>query len=87
MFRREDGPRWMADAQRTARTLKATTHGAAGARPTDYVVLLRDIRRHDPWGLYVGQTGRDPDLCFDQHKAGDKASGAARRFGVSPMRR
>jgi len=32
--------------------------------------------------LYVGQTSRDPDLRFDQHKAGYKASGSARRFGV-----
>lgn len=47
--------------------------------------------------MYVGQTSRDPDLRFDQHKAGYKASGAARRFGVrlapeltqhlNPMRR
>jgi predicted GIY-YIG superfamily endonuclease len=34
------------------------------------------------WGLYVGQTSRDPDLRFDQHKAGHKASRAVRRFGV-----
>jgi len=32
--------------------------------------------------VYVGQTSRDPDLRFDQHKMGYKASGAARRFGV-----
>lgn len=82
MFHREDGPVWMAEARRAARTLKATTRGAAGARHAVYVVLLQDARRHDPWGLYVGLTGRDPDLRFDQHKAGYKASGAARRFGV-----
>ena len=33
-------------------------------------------------GLYVGQTSRDPDWRFDQHKAGYKASSAVRRFGV-----
>jgi hypothetical protein len=32
--------------------------------------------------LYVGQTSRDPDWRFDQHKAGYKASGDVRRFGV-----
>lgn len=47
-----------------------------------YVVLLHDPTRHEPWGLYVGQTSRDPDLRFDQHKAGYKASGPVRRFGV-----
>ena len=46
------------------------------------MALLRDVRRDDPWGLYVGQTSRDPDVRFDQHKAGYKASGAVRRFGV-----
>jgi hypothetical protein len=30
----------------------------------------------------VGQTSLDPDVRFDQHEAGYKASGAARRFGV-----
>lgn len=33
-------------------------------------------------GLYVGQTARDPDWRFDQHKAGYRASGAVMRFGV-----
>ena len=72
----------MGSAIRAARSLKATTLGAGGAGHSVYVILLRDPRRADPWGLYVGQTSRDPDLRFDQHKAGYKASGPARRFGV-----
>jgi hypothetical protein len=75
-------PAWLAKAQRAALTLSATTRGARGAHHSVYVVLLRDARRAEPFGLYVGQTSRDPDLRFDQHKAGYKASGAARRFGV-----
>jgi predicted GIY-YIG superfamily endonuclease len=81
VFHRDDGPDWLARAHRAARSLKATTHNARGAGHSVYVVLLHDRRRDDPWGLYVGQTSRDPDLRFDQHKAGYKASGAARRFG------
>lgn len=81
MFR-DPAPDWMAKAQRVARTFRATTRGARGAGHSVYVVLLHDARRPEPWGLYVGQTSRDPDLRFDQHKAGYKASGAARRFGV-----
>ena len=77
-----DGPEWMADAVRAARTLRATTRSEAGARHALYVILLHDPRRQGRWGLYVGQTSRDPDWRFDQHKAGYKASGAARRFGV-----
>src|SRR5689334_1387138 len=72
----------MGRAIRAARSLKATTAGTRGAAHSVYVILLRDPRRADPFGLYVGQTSRDPDLRFDQHKAGYKASGAVRRFGV-----
>lgn len=76
------GPGWAAQAERAARTLKATTRLERGANYSVYVILLHDPRRREPWGLYVGQTWRDPDLRFDQHKRGYKASGAARRFGV-----
>ncbi|HEY8618242.1 hypothetical protein [Phenylobacterium sp.] len=72
----------MGRAERTAASFRATTAGARGAGHSVYVALLHDPRRRDPWGLYVGQTSRDPDLRFDQHKAGYKASGAVRRFGV-----
>ena len=75
----------MAKAMRAARSLNATTRDARGAGHSVYVALLHDRRRTEPWGLYVGQTSRDPDLRFDQHKAGYKASGAARRFGVRLM--
>lgn len=91
------GPGWMPWAIHAARTLRATTRGEAGATHSVYVVLLHDPRRGGRWGLYVGQTVRDPDWRFDQHKAGYKASGPVRRFGVrllpdlaahlNPMRR
>ena len=77
------GPLWLAKARRAALTLTAQTRRARGARHSVYVVLLHDERRADPWGLYVGQTSRDPDLRFDQHKTGYKASGPVRRFGLS----
>ncbi|TVV70311.1 GIY-YIG nuclease family protein [Sphingomonas solaris] len=74
-------PDWLPRALAAARTLRATTRGAAGAKHSVYVILLHDPARRQPWGLYVGQTARDPDWRFDQHKAGYKASGPARRFG------
>ena len=93
----DPGPLWMDAAVLAARGLRATTRRARGAGQAVYVVLLEDLTRDEPWGLYVGQTSRDPDLRFDQHKAGYKASGAVRRFGVrllpelvahlNPMRR
>jgi predicted GIY-YIG superfamily endonuclease len=79
---RDHGPQWINDAFSVARSFKATTRRASGAKHSVYVVLLYDPRRAEPWGLYVGQTARDPDLRFDQHKTGYKSSSAARRFGV-----
>ncbi len=76
------GPDWMNKAVRASRTLHATTRDEPGAKHSVYVILLHDPRRREAWGLYVGQTSRDPDWRFDQHKAGYKASSAARRFGV-----
>ena len=72
----------IARAERVARRFHAETRGKGGAAHSVYVVLLHDPRPPGRWGLYVGQTSRDPDWRFDQHKAGYKASGAVRRFGV-----
>jgi predicted GIY-YIG superfamily endonuclease len=69
-------------AAEAARGLKGTSRGQRRATHSVYVILLHDPTRHDPFGLYVGQTSRDPDLRFDQHRAGYKASRAARHFGV-----
>jgi predicted GIY-YIG superfamily endonuclease len=75
-------PDWIGQAERAAQRLRATTQGAKKAGHSVYVVLLSDKRRACRWGLYVGQTSRDPDLRFDQHKTGYKASGAVTRHGV-----
>ena len=75
-------PEWMGAALRAARGLTATTRGQSGAKHFLYVALLEDRRRACRWGLYVGETSRDPDLRFDQHKAGYKAIRFVQRFGV-----
>jgi predicted GIY-YIG superfamily endonuclease len=77
-----NSPDWMSKAERIARTFHATTARERGANHSVYVILLHDPSRMGRWGLYVGQTSRDPDLRFDQHKAGHKASRAVKRFGV-----
>ena len=73
---------WTATALRATLRLRATTHDTRGASHSVYVALLEDPRRRCRWGLYVGETSRDPDIRFDQHKTGYKASGAVNRFGV-----
>jgi hypothetical protein len=83
-------PGWMMKATHAARTLRATTLGETKAGHSVYVILLHNPGRPSPFGLYVGQTSRDPDWRFDQHKAGYKASRAVRRFwraAVAPSRR
>ena len=73
---------WMRKAERAALEFRAATVGKPRADHSVYVILLHDFRLAGRWGLYVGQTARDPDWRFDQHKAGYKASGAVKRFGV-----
>ena len=75
-------PEWIKTARRVAGSFQAATAKSRGSQHSVYVVLLHDTRGLERWGLYVGQTARDPDLRFDQHKAGYKASRAVRRFGV-----
>lgn len=75
-------PEWMMRARSAALRLRAETRGKRGASHSVYAILLHDPRRNGRWGIYVGQTVRDPDWRFDQHKAGYKASGAVKRFGV-----
>ena len=81
------GPDWMSKAERVARSFRAATAGERGAGHFVYLVLLHDPTRMGRWGLYVGQTSLDPDLRFDQHKSGYKASGAVRRLGLGQMAR
>ncbi len=75
-----NSPEWMKKAERVARTFQATTAGERGATHFVYVILLHNPSGVGRWGLYVGQTSRDPDLRFEQHKARHKASRAVTRF-------
>jgi predicted GIY-YIG superfamily endonuclease len=72
----------MEKARRVALSFEATNRGERPANHSVYVILLRDPSGMGRWGLYVGQTSRDPDLRFDQHKSGHKASRAVTRFGI-----
>ena len=75
-------PDWLPRAVRIARSFRATTRRERGAAHSIYVVLLHDPSQGGRSGLYVGQTARDPDWRFDQHKAGYRASRAVRRYGL-----
>ena len=75
-------PDWIACARRATLRLHATTAKTRGAHHNVYIALLEDRTRSCRWGLYVGETSRDPDLRFDQHRTGYKASRWVNRFGV-----
>jgi predicted GIY-YIG superfamily endonuclease len=47
-----------------------------------YVVYLRNPKGDGRAGYYVGMTGLTPEQRFQNHKAGIKAAGVVRRFGV-----
>ena len=47
-----------------------------------YVVYLRNPKGDGKAGYYVGMTGLTPEARFANHKAGIKAAGVVKRFGV-----
>jgi predicted GIY-YIG superfamily endonuclease len=46
-----------------------------------YVVYLRNPKGDGKAGYYVGMTGLDPEVRFENHKRGYKAARVVRRFG------
>lgn len=78
----QTAPEWLTAAAKATLRLGATTARTRGAGHFVYIALLEDRRRACRWGLYVGETSRDPDIRFDQHKTGYKASRWVNRFGV-----
>lgn len=56
--------------------------GARGIHHSVYVVYLRNPRGDRRAGYYVGMTGLSPEQRFQNHKAGIKAAGVVRRYGV-----
>jgi len=55
---------------------------ASRAHHSVYVVYLRNPKGDGRAGYYVGMTGLTPEQRFANHKAGIKAAGVVRRFGV-----
>ena len=49
---------------------------------TPKFIAANPRRRPDKPGLYVGMTGREPEVRFAQHKAGTKASRLVKKYGV-----
>ena len=83
----DDNPiSWYKEAEKVCKGFSAKTHKKPGVQNRVYVVLLKGVDKKRPgYALYVGRTMRKPEVRFQQHKDGHKASKYVRKYGVRLM--
>jgi hypothetical protein len=74
---------WIGIAHAVAQEFKASARGWGSV----YLVLLdtRDHKERD-WGVYVGQSRKDPEMRYREHCTGVRASGRVRRRHAGLLR-
>jgi predicted GIY-YIG superfamily endonuclease len=80
----DDNPiSWYPRAERVCKCFSAKTHKKPGVQSRVYIVLLNGVdKKRRGYALYVGRTTRKPEVRFQQHKEGYKASKYVRRYGI-----
>jgi len=79
----DDNPiAWYLKAERVCKGFSAKTHKKRGVQNRVYVVLLKDVNKRRGYALYVGRTSHKPEVRFQQHKDGYKASKYVKKYGV-----
>jgi hypothetical protein len=79
----EDNPvAWYAKAERVCKGFSAKTHKKRGVQNRVYIVLLKGVNKRRGYALYVGRTSHKPEVRFQQHKDGYKASKYVKKYGV-----
>jgi len=79
----DDNPiAWYPKAERVCKGFSAKTHKKRGVQNRVYVVLLKDVNKRRGYALYVGRTSHKPEVRFQQHKDGYKASKYVKKYGV-----
>jgi len=74
---------WFNTAETICRSFSARTHRKPGVQSKVYIVLLKGVNKKRPgYALYVGQTARKPEVRFQQHKDGYKASKYVKKYGI-----
>jgi hypothetical protein len=74
---------WYEKAETVCKSFTAKTHKKRGVQNHVYIVLLKGVANKKPgYALYVGKTIRKPEVRFQQHKNGDKASKYVKRYGI-----
>jgi hypothetical protein len=80
----DDNPiAWYPKAERVCKGFSAKTHKKRGVQNRVYIVLLKGVGKKRPgYALYVGRTANKPEVRFQQHKEGYKASKYVKKYGV-----
>jgi predicted GIY-YIG superfamily endonuclease len=79
----DDPISWYKKAEKVCKGFPAKTHKKRGVQNRVYIVLLKSVDKKRPgYALYVGRTTRKPEVRFQQHKEGYKASKYVRKYGV-----
>ena len=74
---------WYKKAEKVCKIFSAKTHNKRGVQSRIYVVLLEGVDKKRPgYALYVGKTIHKPEVRFQQHKDGYKASKYVKKYGV-----
>ena len=80
----DDNPiAWYPKAERVCKGFSAKTHKKPGVKSRVYIVLLKVVdKKRRGYALYAGKTTRKPEVRFQQHKHGYKASKYVKKYGV-----
>ena len=74
---------WYPKAERVCKGFSAKTHKKRGVQNYIYIVLLKAVdKKHPGYALYVGRTSHKPEVRFQQHKDGYKASKYVIKYGL-----
>jgi hypothetical protein len=79
----DDPVAWYKRAEKVCQGISAKTHKKPGVQSRVYIALLKGVNNKWPgYALYVGKTARKPEVRFQQHKDGYKASKYVKKYGV-----
>ena len=79
----DDPMPWFKTAIKVCIGFSAKTHKKPGVQNEVYIVLLEGVnKKRLGYALYVGRTSRKPEVRFQQHKDGYKASKYVKKYGI-----
>ena len=74
---------WFTTSKKVCKGFSSKTHKKPGVQNRVYIALLKGTNKKRPgYALYVGRTSHKPDVRFQQHKDGYKASKYVKKYGI-----